>query len=206
MTAPNVQSIDFQLDQLETGELTPAATRILDTASQLFYWHGIHAVGVERIAREAGVTKKTIFDRFHSKDALTATYLRRRDLLWRLRIRDQIESLGLIKDPKATILAAFDALREWVTDENPRGCAFVNALAEITCANHPGYEIICRQKRWLSSFFETLAEQAGAIHPDRVSEQLTILYEGAMVANATGGFSCTVQTAKGMASDLLDRL
>ena len=50
--------------------MTPAGERILRTASDLFYARGIHATGVETIAQEAGVTKKTIYDCFGSKDAL----------------------------------------------------------------------------------------------------------------------------------------
>lgn len=50
--------------------LTPAAQRILDTASALFYARGINAVGVDTIAAESGVTKRTLYDRFGSKDQL----------------------------------------------------------------------------------------------------------------------------------------
>jgi AcrR family transcriptional regulator len=58
-----------------TTALTPAARRILDAAAGLFYAQGIHAVGVEAIAAAAHVTKKTLYDRFGSKEALIAAYL-----------------------------------------------------------------------------------------------------------------------------------
>ncbi|MDQ4084268.1 MAG: TetR/AcrR family transcriptional regulator, partial [Actinomycetota bacterium] len=54
--------------------LTPGAQRILDVASELFYWRGIHAVGVDTIAAESGVTKRTLYDRFGSKDGLVVAY------------------------------------------------------------------------------------------------------------------------------------
>ncbi|MFD0541572.1 TetR/AcrR family transcriptional regulator [Actinomadura luteofluorescens] len=63
--------------------LTPAARRVLQTASELFYERGIGSVGMELIAAEAGVTKKTVYDRFGSKDALILAYLRARDERWR---------------------------------------------------------------------------------------------------------------------------
>ena len=57
---------------------TPAADRILRAASEMFYREGIRAVGVDAIAAEADVTKKTLYEKFGSKDRLVAAYLRAR--------------------------------------------------------------------------------------------------------------------------------
>ncbi len=62
--------------------LTPAGERLLDAASELFYRRGIRAVGVDLVAETAGTTKKTLYDRFGSKDELVALYLRRRARRW----------------------------------------------------------------------------------------------------------------------------
>ena len=59
--------------------------RIMKTASDLFYRHGIHAVGVDTIASEAGTNKMSFYRNFASKDDLVAEYLRaeeREGLLW----------------------------------------------------------------------------------------------------------------------------
>src|SRR5207237_9826871 len=50
--------------------------RILAAASDLFYRHGIRAVGVEAIAEAAGTNKMTLYRHFASKDELVAEYLR----------------------------------------------------------------------------------------------------------------------------------
>jgi AcrR family transcriptional regulator len=63
--------------------LTPAARRVLDVATDLFYTRGINTVGMELVAERAGVTKKTIYDRFGSKQQLVVAYLRARDTRWR---------------------------------------------------------------------------------------------------------------------------
>src|SRR4051812_43582457 len=63
--------------------MTEAGTRLLDAASDLFYRRGVRAVGVDLIAETAGTTKKTLYDRFGSKDALVALYLLRRAHRWR---------------------------------------------------------------------------------------------------------------------------
>lgn len=70
--------------------MTPAAERILSAAGTLFYRHGIRAVGVESIAEAADTTKKTIYDRFGSKDGLIVAYLHRRSLRWRTLVLDVI--------------------------------------------------------------------------------------------------------------------
>src|SRR4051794_37400383 len=63
--------------------MTPAGTRLLAAAADLFYRHGVRAVGVDLIAETAGTTKKTLYDRFGSKDALVALYLLQRAHRWR---------------------------------------------------------------------------------------------------------------------------
>ncbi|UXI81004.1 TetR/AcrR family transcriptional regulator, partial [Streptomyces vinaceusdrappus] len=63
--------------------MTPGARRVLEAAERLFYEHGIHAVGVDLIAAEAGVTKKTLYDRFGSKEQIVVEYLAGRDERWR---------------------------------------------------------------------------------------------------------------------------
>ena len=100
--------------QLDTGledlpALTPAGQRLLDAASDLFYDRGIRAVGVDLIAETAGTTKKTLYDRFGSKDALVALYLRRRALRWQEFLTGRLEESG--PDAADQVSAVFDALR-----------------------------------------------------------------------------------------------
>jgi AcrR family transcriptional regulator len=73
---------------------TPAADRILRAASELFYREGIRAVGVDAIAAEADVTKKTLYEKYGSKDRLIAAYLRARDERWRSWLLGVVERRG----------------------------------------------------------------------------------------------------------------
>src|SRR5579863_3244460 len=52
--------------------------RILETADRLFYLQGIRAIGVDTIAAEIGISKRTLYNHFPSKDALISAYLERR--------------------------------------------------------------------------------------------------------------------------------
>lgn len=85
--------------------LTPAARSALTAAGHLFYEQGVNAVGVDTIAAQAGVTKKTLYDQFGSKAALVTAYLSERDRHYRTWIEREIEGL----DPASGVLA----IRSW---------------------------------------------------------------------------------------------
>ena len=125
---------------------TPAGERILATASTLFYERGIRAVGVDVIALEAGTTKKTLYDRFGSKDALVAAYLVRRADRWRAFLDTALSDSGASGTDR--VLAVFDVAEEWAA-ANGRGCAFVNAFAEIGGTDHPANTVILEDKRFM---------------------------------------------------------
>ena len=160
-------------------QLTPGARRILDVASELFYARGIHAVGVDTIAAESGVTKRTLYNRFGSKDALVAMYLDVRDRRWRDRVATLLEAAPA--DPVRRVLVPFDLLPQWLPDSS-RGCSFVNAFAELPDPDHPGRKLIVAEKQWLRNLFHDLLVEAGAAHPDELAVQLLSLHEGAIVS------------------------
>ncbi|NKY59637.1 TetR/AcrR family transcriptional regulator [Nocardia flavorosea] len=158
--------------------LTPAAQRILDTAAELFYTRGIHAVGVDTIAAESGVTKRTLYDRFGSKDGLLVTYLEQRDRRWRALIETRLADHT---DPVERVLTPFDVLPEWLPD-NTRGCSFINAFAELPEPDHPGRQVIVAEKTWLYELFDRLLAEAGAAGHETVAVQLLSLHEGAIIS------------------------
>jgi AcrR family transcriptional regulator len=181
--------------------LTPAGRRILETASGLFYDRGIHAIGVDAIAGAAGVTKKTIYDQFGSKDALVAAYLGARDERWRRHVTERVE-----REPAGSVerlLATYDALGEWMDRENPRGCAFVNAAAELVEPGHPGLRVVHDEKRWLRGLYASLAAEAGAPEPDRLAAKLLTLHEGALVSYSVAGDRDAAATAREAAAELV---
>ncbi|MEV8055528.1 helix-turn-helix domain-containing protein [Streptomyces antimycoticus] len=184
-----------------TGVLTPAARRILDTAAELFYGQGINAVGVDLIAKRSGVTKKTLYDRFGSKEALVAAYLRERDERWRAWLTAEVEK----SPPADRALATFDALALWVARENPRGCGFVNAAAELPDAAHPARQVIADQKRWLHGYLRQLCEEADVTAPDELADELLLLHEGATVLNGLSVVADAVGIARRLAVRALER-
>lgn len=181
--------------------LTPAGRRILEAASELFYSVGIHAVGVEGIAKAAGVTKKTLYDCFGSKEWLVAAYLTDRDERWRTFLTERIDRVA---DPADRPLATLDVLAEWMPSTRPRGCAFVNALAELPGDDELGRSAVRAQKRWMLDYLTDLATAAGIADSSGYAEALMLLHEGAAVSAPTSAVPDAIATAKTIARRLAE--
>lgn len=191
------------VDIPELAPLTPGARRVLDAASVLFYENGIHAVGVDTIAEAAGVTKKTLYDRFGSKEALVLSYLQHRDARWRVWVD---EFLARHPEPGIDrVLAIFDAAIGWSDDNSPKGCSAVNARAEIPDHATSGLVLpeVTRQKQWLLDRFAELITEAGLSDPGARARELMLLYEGAIVTVGMRTFREPFETARAIARRLL---
>ncbi|GAB3974047.1 TetR/AcrR family transcriptional regulator [Actinoallomurus acanthiterrae] len=182
--------------------MTPGARRLLEAAARLFYERGIHAVGVDLIAAEAGVTKKTLYDRFGSKDQIVVEYLADRDERWRAFLGDRLDA-ARPATPAGRLAAVFDASKAWMEETSPRGCSMVNAHAEITDPAHPASAVIAGQKQWMLELFTDLAREAGTDDPGRTGRTLMLLHEGALVAHGLGVFPDPITHARDQALALL---
>ena len=105
--------------------------RILETADRLFYGQGIRAVGVDTIAAEIGISKRTLYNYFPSKDELIVAYLSRR-----LRPAPPSDL-----PPVQQILGNFERLERTFATGVFRGCPFVNAVAELKEPAHAANKI-----------------------------------------------------------------
>ncbi|BDZ48495.1 TetR family transcriptional regulator [Frondihabitans sucicola] len=187
----------------ELAPLTPAARRVLDAASGLFYESGIHAVGVDTIAATAGVTKKTLYDRFGSKEALVVVYLQHRDARWRDHLTAHLER---VPEPgPARVLAIFDAAISWSDANNTKGCSAINARAEIGDGHdgNPVFPEVARQKTWLLGVFADLLDEAGFDDPRETATTMMLLYEGAIVTVGMETFAHPFERARDVARVVL---
>jgi AcrR family transcriptional regulator len=179
---------------------TPSARKILDAASALFYEHGIHAVGVDVIAAKAGVTKKTLYDRFGSKERLVVEYLRQRDARWRVELAAVMD---INDSPTEQLLSIFVASERWMKANSHKGCSFVNAHAEISDPEHPAYPILVGQKTWMTELFTRLVTRIGIARPTSTARTIMLLHEGALVAYGMGTFPHPIAHARRAARQLL---
>ena len=169
----------------QKDERIPPRERILAAASDLFYHHGIRAVGVEAIAEAAGTNKMTLYRHFQSKDELVAEYLRQSakaaDACW-----DQLEQLHP-GDGLAQLGAWFREVAEHVADSDQRGCALANAAIELPEKTHPARRVIEEYKSAVRSRLVRLAQTAGLREPEMLADELFLLLEGARVSAQSGG-------------------
>ena len=175
--------------------------RIMKTASDLFYRHGIHAVGVDTIATEAGTNKMSFYRNFASKDDLVAEYLRneeREGLLW------WDETIAAHADnPRLQMESLFDMLVENNCEEDCRGCALANAAVEITEPDHPARPVIEKYKAEMRRRFRELAREMNAREPEALGDSLMLLWEGAYLTRVTMGRNGPVQGAAKAARALI---
>ena len=142
-------------------------------AGSLFYREGIHATGVERIAQEAGVSKRTMYQHFGSKTQLVEEYLRGIHEAGGMPNEKALDALGA--SPRNRLLAIFDS----PPTDRFRGCPFHNAAVEA--ADHmPGvHDVVHEHKLQFIARLTDVAAEAGANDPYRLGHQLAVLFEGA---------------------------
>lgn len=175
-----------------------ADSDVLDTAARLFYQEAINRVGMDRIRDASGVSLKSLYRKFGSKEGLIAAYLRRRDDRW---IEWMVGCINRERTPRARLLAIFDALDEWFVSDDFAGCAFIRAYAESEPGS-AGQEISRLHKERLAAIVRSEALEFDPKHADEISEQLLLLIEGAMVRAHVGG---ELRAAR-FARDAADRL
>ena len=148
------------------------AERIMEATDRLFYRKGIRAVGVDAVAAEAGISKRSLYDTFPSKDALVAAYLRQR-----------IQPLAESDQPPAEqVLALFDQLHARFTKGDFRGCPFVNAVTELADDCEAARAIAVTYKEDRRQQIASLLARAGVSSPDVLANQIALLFEGAIAS------------------------
>ena len=180
---------------------SPARLRLLDAAQRLFYADGIAATGVDRIVAEAGVAKPTLYTHFGTKDALVDAVLRRRHERRGAELREYLDEHA--HSPRERLLAVFDWLAEWQADEGRRGCAFLNAAAEVR--DGTALETIRAHKSWWLGELSALAEAAGVPDPEQFGGDLLLLLDGANGRQLVHGeHTAAAARARRIAATLLD--
>ncbi|WP_328795942.1 TetR/AcrR family transcriptional regulator [Halosaccharopolyspora lacisalsi] len=181
------------------ANMTPAGQRVLDVASRLFYRDGINSVGVALVAETAEVTKKTLYDCFGSKQKLVVDYLRHRHEIWWSHLEQCLAEAG-----RPRTLTLVDAYLTHPNLRINRGCAFLNAAAELP-ADHPGLDVIRDHKKAVRArLADLVAEDAPAVDSESVAEHVFLLLEGAIAHIGIDDHNNRVQQVRQLATTLLD--
>ena len=167
--------------------------RILETADRLFYLKGIRAIGVDTIAAEIGISKRTLYNHFPSKDALISAYLERRF----------VQPRPSEKPPAEQILGTFDSLERRFSAKDFRGCPFVNAVAELGSEDQSVRRLAIAFKESRRLWFRDLLLQLGVADAEGLATQLTLLVDGSIAQDLVRNDPAMARAAKLAATVLL---
>ncbi|MBB5101152.1 TetR/AcrR family transcriptional regulator [Streptomyces spectabilis] len=148
--------------------------RVLAAAARLFAAQGINATGMEQIAEEAPVSKRTLYAHFRTKNDLVIAHLQGLVLsgatLEGVLTREDIP-------PRDRIRKLFD---QPVADAAPaRGCPFIDAAAEFPDPQSAVHSYAREQKLRMVRLIAALVTELGCRDPLVLAEQLATLADGA---------------------------
>jgi AcrR family transcriptional regulator len=174
---------------------------LLSVAQRLFCTRGFHAVSVDTIIAEAGVARMTVYKNFESKDDLMLETLRREDREFRQWLVSTVEKRS--SRPADRIAAMFDGLHERFSAAGYYGCPFIRVSVEFPDANDPVHKMAKGHKEMIRSYIRGLVSEAGVANPVQVSEQIYLLFEGALAASQLNGEPWPAEFAKQAALQLI---
>jgi AcrR family transcriptional regulator len=160
--------------------------RILETADRLFYSRGIRAVGVDTIAAEIGISKRTLYNHFSSKDELIAAYLAGRF----------VQPPPSDNPPVDQILGTFDRLERGFASRGFRGCPFVNAVAELGAEDKSIKKIAIAFKESRRLWFRDLLLQLDVSDAEGLATQLVLLVDGSIAQDLVRNDPSMARAAK----------
>ena len=175
---------------------------LIDTAIDLFAERGYHATGIDTILETSGVSKKTLYRHFRSKDELILAALKKYDGRFRNNFMRQVEERA--EAPRDRLLAVFDVAAAWFSRNDFYGCMYINAVGEYSDPDSP-IRLVCKEfKALMRRYFEDLCAALPAPDPAALADELALLLEGSIVTaqvSQTGGRAA--QIAKTAAAALI---
>ena len=178
--------------------------QILDAAYELFYRKGFNRVGVDEVAAFAGLTKRTLYYHFPSKDDLLGGVLALQSELSVLRIRKYEKRYSGSATEIIDVL--FSELEKWSAKPGWTGAGFTRIVMELAdLPGHPARTIARRHKVAVEAWYASLLERAGVAAPLERAREVALLLEGATVQVLIHGNRAYVKAASEAAKKLVSR-
>lgn len=172
-------------------------SRIVDTASRLFYTQGYNSTGINQVIREAGVAKASLYQHFPSKEDLLAEYLKVTSVSTNEVLQSVTEKYAT---PREKILGLFDFLLKLTKQTEFQGCNFLNVAAEIPKDNQKVRALIKKQKNFIRKMFADLLKPLGK---EDLADELYILFDAALVSSKVYGELWPVKTTRNIVEKLI---
>ena len=178
--------------------------QIVVAATRLFYGEGIKAVSMDAVAEKAGVTKKTLYYHFTSKDELVAETIAARDQpTLELYMRWFAETDGSVADK---VRGLFTKLGKSVDTPKWRGCGFLRTIAELASTPaHPAVKAGAAHKKRFEAWLEAELHSQGIPGAARLARQIVVLLDGATTVMLIHRDLAYVETAGRLALDLVEQ-
>src|SRR5689334_186090 len=179
MSRTNVLSAMVLMMTNVHGQSSEARSRLLTTATRLFYLEGIHSVGIDRIVAEAKVTRATLYRHFPGKEDLILAYLTEADRALR-GVTEQAIAEG--RPAADTVRAIGTSIAQGIQSPGFRGCAFLNAVAEFSDPGHPVHQLVLAHRQWFLDTMTGLFAQIREESADAAAQHFVMLRDGAMAS------------------------
>jgi AcrR family transcriptional regulator len=173
---------------------------ILSVASDLFATRGINATGVDTIVSSAGIAKMTLYKYFKSKEQLIVEYLQQHDARLRQGLFDRV---GKSSAGAEHLHDLVNAVMEWISDPEFKGFAFINASIEFPQSESTVHQVSVEFSQALRSTIASSAKQSGVKKPEILALQLSLLIEGAAMAEQMQRGSGAIKHAREAANTLI---
>ncbi|WP_055711002.1 TetR/AcrR family transcriptional regulator [Streptomyces torulosus] len=158
-----------------TTEVKPSPReRLLEAAAALTYRDGV-GIGVEALCKAAGVSKRSMYQLFESKDELLAASLERRTSAYAAALLPAADD---DRSPRERILHVFEQVETQSGAPEFYGCPFLAAQIELKDPGHPASRVARQVKEKLTAFFRAEAERGGANDPGLLARQLSLVFDG----------------------------
>lgn len=180
--------------------------KLVETALQLFCQNGFHATGIDTILAEAGVAKMTLYNHFKSKDELIVAALQLRQeqfFLWLNEESEKRHAPGQKRAQTERLSTLFDILHDWVIRARLNGCIFTNAAAEFSDDDSPIRKQVKHYKQARIDYIDNLLREDGIENTEVLSQQINMLWDGAVVAVQAGLGEGSIKSAKSAALSLV---
>ncbi|MGB0371160.1 MAG: TetR/AcrR family transcriptional regulator [Opitutales bacterium] len=174
--------------------------QILEAANRLFELQGFNGTGVDQISKESGVTKRTLYKHFGSKEGLIQEVLMDHHNKMFADVQRRILSLDGSAHEK--LMACFEYYYDWFRSPRFSGCIFIKTLNELGgCSTELG-RIAQNAKNTMRGFIIQIAEEGKFNEPECLAMELQLLLEGSIVL-AQAGKPEGIQVAKKLAERLI---
>ena len=170
--------------------------RIIAAASHLFYFEGYNQTGINRILKEAEVSKDSMYRYFRSKEDIAVAYLMGRHGIWMGKLQKHVEGEST---NKAKLIASFDYLHVWLEEVEFRGCGWQNIITDLPQDHDKIRDQAVLHKNDVRAWVHNLLieeEQYSTEKARELGDEVIVLLEGAIILSQIQKNAWPISAAK----------